>query len=133
MGKGRLQPAFLERTEVFADRCLAVPEQLHKDGRFARVVEQLAASGCSVGANAAEASEAMSVKDFRKSLAVAKKELAETSFWLSLFVRRGWLPAARVETLKVELAEIKAIIGSVLSKTQPNRDDQGLSLARTKH
>jgi four helix bundle protein len=85
MGGGRLRPEFLERTEAFADRCVALTEQLAADGRFVRLVDQLAASGSSVGANIAEASEAMSRKDFRKCLAIASKELAETWFWLRLF------------------------------------------------
>jgi len=121
MGKGRLKPEFLERTEAFADRCLAVAEQLLADGRIARVVEQLAASGCSVGANVAEANEAMSVKDFRKCLSIACKELVETRYWLGLFVRRGWVTGARLEPLLVELEEIKRVIGSILTRTQPAR------------
>lgn len=119
MAKGRLKPEFLQRTEAFADRCLAVAEQLLLDGRMSRIVEQLAASGCSVGANVAEANEALSVKDFRKCLGIACKELVETRFWLGLFVRRGWITAARLDPLLTELEEIKRVIGSILTRTQP--------------
>jgi len=120
VGKGRLQPAFLERVELFCDRCVAVAEQLERDGRFQRIVHQLAASGSSVGANIAEADEAMSSKDFRKCLAIAAKELAETRFWLRLAIRREWLPQSRVDPLLAELLEVKKIVGSILTKTKPS-------------
>jgi four helix bundle protein len=53
-------------------------------------MDQIAASGTSVGANTFEADEAMSRKDFCKALGIANKELNETRFWLRLFVRREW-------------------------------------------
>ncbi len=118
MGKGRLKPEFIERTELFSDRCIAVAEQLQADGRFPRVVDQLAGTGSSVGANIAEASEAMSLKDFRKCLAIAIKELAETRFWLRIVIRRGWLSEARLAPLLSEQDEIRKVIGSILTKTR---------------
>lgn len=121
MGKGRLKPEFLERTEVFSDRCVAVAEQIEKDGRFRRIVEQLAAAGSAVGANIAEADEAMSDKDFRKCMTIAIKEMAETRFWLRLVVRRVWLPQARLDPLLIELAEMKKIVGTILARTAPER------------
>jgi four helix bundle protein len=121
MGKGRLKPEFIERTEVFSDRCIAVAEQLQADARFPRVVDQLAGAGSSVGANIAEASEAMSVKDFRKCLAIAIKELAETRFWLRLVIRRSWPTETRLAPLIVELDEIRKVIGSILTKTRDAR------------
>ncbi len=122
MGQGRLRPEFLERTEAFSDRCVAVAERLFTDGRFPRLVEQVAASGSAVGANVAEASEAMSRKDLRKCLSIAAKELSETRFWLRLFIRRGWVQAAQVSGLMSELTEIKLVIGSILTKTDPAKD-----------
>ena len=121
MGSGRFKAEFLERTEEFSDRCVAVAEQLEKDGRFRRIVEQLAASGSAVGANIAEADEAMSTKDFRKCLTIAIKELAETRFWLRLAIRRGWLNGTRLAPLLDELTQIKKILGTILTKTSPDR------------
>lgn len=125
MARGRLKPEFLERTEAFSDRCVAVAEQLADDGRFGRIADQLAASGSSVGANIAEADEAMSTKDFRKCLCIAMKELVETRYWLRLTIRRGWLPESRLNPLLAELAEIKLIVGSILTKTSVSRTSSG--------
>jgi len=62
----------------------------------------------------------MSSKDFRKCLAIAAKELAETRFWLRLAIRREWLPQSRVDPLLAELLEVKKIVGSILTKTKPS-------------
>jgi four helix bundle protein len=121
MGKGRLQADFLERVEMFSDRCIAVAEELERGGKFRRVCEQLAACGSSVGANIFEASEAMSTADFRKSVSIAIKELSETRFWLRLVVRRGWITHTRLDLLQQELQEIRLILGSILSKTKPQK------------
>lgn len=118
MSKGRLRPEFLDRIESFSDRCIAVAESLASQGRFARLVEQLACSGASVGANIAEADEAMSTKDFRKSLSISLKELVETQFWLRIFVRRQWLREAQIASLLQELEEIKLILGSIIGRTK---------------
>ena len=50
------------------------------------LIEQLIRSATSVGANYAEADNASSRNDFRNKLFIAKKEAAETKFWLSLLV-----------------------------------------------
>lgn len=118
MGKGRLQPEFLERIEAFSDRCLAVAEQLLADGRFSRVVDQLAGAGSSVGAKIAEADEAMSRKDFRKCLVIVVKELAETRYWLRICVRRNCLPTLRFDPFPQEPSELKKIVGTILKRTE---------------
>lgn len=117
MGEERLQHEHLDRTESFGDRCFHVAESLQRDGRFARIVDQLAASGSPIGASIAEAGEAMSIKDFRNCIAIAVKEAAETLSRLRLSIRRDWLPAARLNPLLVVLGEIKLILGSILTRT----------------
>lgn len=48
------------------------------------MVDQLARSGTSVGANIHEAQYAQSKKDFISKLEIALKEASETSYWLKL-------------------------------------------------
>ena len=60
----RLKAELLERFEAYADRVADVGEELDRQGRFRRVVEQVVACGTSVGANAFEADEALSSADF---------------------------------------------------------------------
>ena len=48
------------------------------------IIDQLVRSATSVGANYAEANNAISKTDFRNKIFIAKKEAAETEYWLSL-------------------------------------------------
>ncbi len=49
------------------------------------MIEQLVKSATSIGANYAEANNASSKNDFRNKIFIAKKEAAETKYWLELF------------------------------------------------
>jgi len=49
------------------------------------MIEQLTKSATSIGANYAEANNASSKTDFRSKIYIAKKEAAETKYWLELF------------------------------------------------
>ena len=73
----RLQETMRDRVERFADRMLDVADALENAGRRARLIEQIAAAGTSVGANLFEADEAMSRADFCKCLGICAKELNE--------------------------------------------------------
>jgi four helix bundle protein len=115
-----LHAEFLDRVERFADRVLDVTDALEFKRVSRRIMDQVAASGTSVGANTFEADEAMSRKDFCKALGIANKELNETRFWLRLFVRREWLAPARLGDLLTEAEELKKIVGAMIAKTRTN-------------
>ncbi|MGB4759430.1 MAG: four helix bundle protein [Candidatus Saccharimonadales bacterium] len=51
------------------------------------IISQLIRSATSVGANYAEANNAISKQDFRNKIFIAKKEAAETKYWLTLLAR----------------------------------------------
>ncbi len=115
---GRLKPEFLERVELLCDRVLDVVQTLESQRRSIRILDQLSASGTSIGANVFEADEGLSRPDFCKCLGIAVKELSETRFWLRLVTRRGWIDAHRIQPLLNELDEVKKIIGTILSRTR---------------
>lgn len=116
---GRLKPEFVERVEDFANRIVTVATRLASDRRAARVIDQMIGSGTSVGANTFEADEAMSKADFRKSLGIVAKELAETRFWLRLVTRQGWIAESRLDPLQAECVELRKIVGTILKRTRP--------------
>jgi four helix bundle protein len=117
---GRLEAGFLERVEAFSDRVLDVADELERQGRSRRILDQVVGSGTSVGANTVEACEALSRKDFAKCVGIAIKELAETRFWLRRIIRRDWIPMSRLEPLLREADEIKLILGAILAKMRRN-------------
>ena len=117
---GRLDAAFVERVEAFSDRALDVAEELQRQRRFARIIDQLVGSGTSVGANVCEADEALSRKDFAKSIGIAIKELNETRYWFRRIARREWIAVRRLTALQKEAAELKLILGAILTRTRRN-------------
>ncbi|MEY2795976.1 MAG: hypothetical protein RIR10_1692 [Planctomycetota bacterium] len=114
----RLQAPFIERIESFCDRVVHVATALNDKCVSRRIIDQLMASGTSVGANAFEADEAMSRSDFSRCLAIALKELNETRFWLRLAARHGWIPEHRLNPLLIELQEIRSILGTMIARTK---------------
>jgi four helix bundle protein len=121
---GRLQEAFIERVDRFADRVLDVCDTLEAQRRSLRLIDQVSASGTSVGANTSEADEALSRKEFCRCLGIAKRELAETHYWLRLVVRRKWSDEARLTDLIEESQEIKRVMGAMILNTR--RNDEAL-------
>ncbi len=118
----RLKAEFLERIESFCDRIVDVAEAVKEKGHSNRIVEQIMASGTSVGANLYEADEAMSRADFTKSVCISIKELNEAKFWIRFIGRRGWVAARRLATLEAEANELRRILGTMVSRTKsPNR------------
>lgn len=115
---GRLSEEFLERVESFCERTVGVAEELAKRKVSLRIVDQVMASGTSVGANVFEADEAMSSADFVKCLAIATKELNEFRFWLRLSGRRGWISPDRLKPLAAEAEELKKIFGSMIARSR---------------
>lgn len=72
----------------------------------------------SVGANAAEASDALSAADFCKCLGIANRELSETGFWLRLIGRRNWVKSVCLQPLQDEAEQLARIFGSMISRTR---------------
>src|SRR2546421_10564992 len=115
---GRLRSETLERMERYADRVLDVVDELERQKRYRRIIDQLAGSGPSAGANSFEADEAMSRSDFVKCLCVVVKELSETAFWLRLIARRQWINPKRLESLLRETSELKSIFSAMIIRTR---------------
>jgi four helix bundle protein len=71
-----------ERLRKFFERVAKLCKKVPLNARTQRSVSQLMGSAGSMGANYAEASEAMSKKDFVKSIKIARKETKESRVWL---------------------------------------------------
>lgn len=77
------------------------------------VVDQLTRSAASVGANYAEACNASSKLDFRNKIFIAKKEAAESRYWIDLVIeltdQEGW------SELKQEAKELVLILQTIIN------------------
>ncbi len=115
---GRLRLELLDRIEALSHAVLDVVGVMDDQGVSRRIVDQLAASGTSVGANVFEADEAMSRKDFVKCLSIAAKELSETRYWLRLAIGRDWVPAKKAQPVLIEANELRKIIGTMIVRSK---------------
>jgi len=120
---GRIRPETLAAIEEYSDRVLGVAEELEKQRRWRRIIDQLVGSGGSVGANVFEADQAISKRDFAKILGITLKELSETKFWLRRVIARGWIKAKRLEPLLCQTDEWLAVFNSMVIKTRMRNTD----------
>lgn len=83
MSEPRLKLA--ERTIAFSKDVLRFCRGVQVTPSSRPMIGQLTKSATSIGANYAEACNAPSKIDFRHKVYIAKKEAAETEYWLELF------------------------------------------------
>jgi four helix bundle protein len=114
----RLNPEFVARIELWADRSLAVNATLAKTKCPRWIIDQFGHAATSVGANLFEADQAVSRPDFCRCLGVSVKELSECRFWIRLIGRQGWIPPARLTDLESECVLLQKILNSMIVKTR---------------
>jgi four helix bundle protein len=73
-----------DRTYEFARRVRVFVKNLPRTACNIEDVKQVVRSSGSVGANYIEANDALSKKDFRMRIRIAKKESKESRYWLRL-------------------------------------------------
>jgi four helix bundle protein len=115
---GRLDEKLLNRTKAFSHRVIDVAEALSRTRRSRRIVDQIMASGCSVGANIYEADEAQTRPEFARIVAIALREANECRFWLELVAERGWVRPERLTPLLTEGAELRRILGALIVRSR---------------
>ncbi len=77
------------------------------------IIHQVVRSSTSVGANYAEANNASSKADFKNKIFIAKKEIAETRYWLRVFAEL--LPDEDFSNLSQEALELNLILQKIIS------------------
>lgn len=115
---GRLQGGLPERAFEFAASILEVIDKLPNNTKGWVLGKQLLRSASSVGANVLEANEALSRADFIHKCSLARKEAAETRYWLALCQRGGLLESQTAQPLMAEADELVRILASIVKKSQ---------------
>ena len=115
-----MDPDLLARVEDFSRRVVRLATALKPRTTPARIIEQVAAAGGSVGANAFEADEAMSRKDFAKTIGIVIKELNECRFWIRLISHEKWIAPDRLTDLEKDALSLKRILGANVHRTRAN-------------
>jgi len=108
-----------DRTYEFARRVRALVRGLPRTVCNREDVKQVVRSSGSVGANYIEANEALSKKDFRMRIRIARKESKESRLWLRLLDTQddAALNAER-DKLVQESTELMLILSAILKKSE---------------
>ena len=76
-----------ERTALFGESVIDFAKAIPQNAVTNRIISQLVGAATSVGANYVEADDAVSKKEFLKSIGTCRKEARETKHFLRMIVR----------------------------------------------
>ena len=99
-----------ERTAQFGEAVITFARALPRNAVTTPVIRQLVRSATSVGANVCEANDAVSRKDFRNKIGIAKKEANETKYWLRMIATAAAEHADEARELWQEAKELHLIL-----------------------
>ncbi len=89
------------------------------------VANQIGRSGTSIGANIHEAQFAHGKADFIAKLQIALKEAGETSYWLQLLQRTGFLSMDEFQKFEAWCSQLRAmLIASINTARGTEKQDQ---------
>ena len=103
--KGKQTSSFLHQTSDIS--VAAVPVYLQS---VSNLCNQLLRSGTSIGANNAEACNAITKSDFKSKSYIALKEARESLYWIDLLHRNGYLTDKQHNSLYNDCEELVKIL-----------------------
>ena len=102
-----------ERTARFGEAIIDFAKTIPLNPVTTRIISQLVGAGTSVGANYVEADDAVSKKEFLKSIGTCRKEARETKHFLRMIVRAVPELKPRARTLWLEAKELHLILSKI--------------------
>ena len=109
-----------QKSLAFAKRIVRLYQYLTAEKREFVMAKQILRSGTSIGANVSEAIYGCSRKDFIAKLQIARKEAAETLYWLELLHSCEYIKEAAYRSLMQDCNELIAILVSTVKTTEQN-------------
>jgi len=102
-----------ERTALFGEAIIDFARTIPQNPITNRIISQLVGAGTSVGANHVEAEDAVSKKDFLKSIGTCRKEARETKHFLRMVVRAVPELKLQARALWLEAKELHLIFSKI--------------------
>ena len=102
-----------ERTARFGESVIDFAKTIPQSALTNRIIGQLVGAGTSVGANYVEADDAVSKKEFLKSIGTCKKEAREVKHSLRMAVRTTPALKAEARNLWIEAKELHLIFSRI--------------------
>ena len=106
-GMRKSKTSDLSQPSSFSHRTSRVPVHLQS---VAALANQLLRSGTSIGANNAEACNAISRQDFRSKSYIALKEARESLYWIELLHRNNYLDEKQYNSIYADGEELVKIL-----------------------
>ena len=103
-----------QKSMAFAKRVVCLYQFLSREKQEFVMSKQVLRSGTSIGANIAEAIYGSSRKDFVAKLQIAKKEAAETLYWLDLLNSCNYIPDELYSSLHTDCRELLLMLTSAI-------------------
>ena len=116
------QAAGKHHTSDFKHHTSRVPVHLQS---VATLANQLLRSGTSIGANNAEATNAISDTDYRSKSFIALKEARESLYWIQLLHRNGYIDDKQFESIYSDCEELVKILVTRCKKMNETIDAKG--------
>jgi four helix bundle protein len=102
-----------ERTARFGEIIIDLAKTIPNRAVTNRIISQLVGAGTSVGANHVEADDAVSKKEFLKSIGTCKKEAREVKHFLRMAVRTSPELKSQARKLWMEAKELHLIFSKI--------------------
>ena len=102
-----------ERTARFGEAVIDFARTIPQDAVTNRLISQLVGAATSVGANYVEADDAVSKKEFLKSIGTCRKEARETKHFLRMIVRAVPELKPHARTIWLEAKELHLIFSKI--------------------
>jgi four helix bundle protein len=102
-----------ERTALFGEAVIDFAKMIPQDAVTNRIISQLVGAATSVGANYVEADDAVSKKEFLKSIGTCRKEARETKHFLRMIVRAVPELKPQARTVWLEAKELHLIFSKI--------------------
>lgn len=106
----------------FSVRIVKLAEFLTSKKRSRVLIEQILASGTSIGANLEEAYAAISTKEFIVKNAISFKEARETLYWLRLLKETEMIESKLADSLINDCDEICRILSAIIKTAKTNKN-----------
>ena len=100
----------------FAVRIVNLYKHLSQNKKECILSKQLLRSGTSIGANYAEATNAISKADFRAKISISLKECTESKYWIELLHRTNYLNDEEYESILKDCNELLALLTTTMKK-----------------
>ncbi len=106
------------KSMAFASRIVKMYQYLTHTQQEYVMSKQVLRSGTSIGANIAEALYGSSRKDFVAKLEIARKEAAETAYWLELLHHCDYISSDIYQSIHNDCTELISILTATIKSTK---------------